>query len=163
VGLLVGDLHFGLDRVARKDRGREPDLVVAIGRDVRVQACGPEDQPRANAEGQVAMRDWLLERLRLAEFRVRMVGLPITGMHGMHHDIGLGNGPAGGHVGIADLEVFVEFVLVGHIFSLLIRIYSFLVAGRTPPRGGRPLLFGFRDAMDAGSPAARCHVGGRLR
>ena len=115
VRLFVGDFHFGLDRVACEDRGRIPDLVVAISHDIGIQALRPEDQPRADREGQVAMGNRTLERLGLAELRIRVMRLPVSGMHRVHHDISLGNGSGGGHVGLPDFEVFVKFMLVRHV------------------------------------------------
>ena len=70
---LGGDLHFRLDRVTREDRGWIADLVVAIGHDVGIETLSAEDQPRAYGEGQVAMGNRPLERLGLAEFRIRVV------------------------------------------------------------------------------------------
>ena len=118
--LLVGDFHFDLDRIARVNRGRVTNFVVPVRHDVRVRLFRLEDQTRAYAECQVTVCNPVLDRLRFGEFLIRVVGLPVTGMHGMHHDIRFGNGPGVGHVRLADFEVLEELCFLRHVISFLL-------------------------------------------
>lgn len=56
-----------------------------------------------------AVHDRLLERLGFAPFGIRMVGHPVTRVHGMHHDVGLGDRSRFGLALLTDLEIFPEF------------------------------------------------------
>ena len=91
---LGGDGDAGADGVADEDRLDEAQPVVAIGESDRVDQG--RRQPDADREDHRAMRDALAERRRLRELRIHVVREEIAGMAGMHDEVGLGDGAAGG-------------------------------------------------------------------
>ena len=102
-------------------------------------------QAGGDAEGRIAVKDGLFKGLSLAELGVRMVWHPVTRMHCMHDDVGLGNRSGTGRTGFADLEVFKKFRFFFH--GNFLSLPAFM-------RGGKPDHLGHGMPSNTAADAA---------
>jgi len=85
--LLDGDSDS--QRIANEYRLDKTKAIVAVGERFRIDLTGREAD--GNAEHQSSMGHALLERLQLAPLRIHMVGVKVTRLSGMKHNVGFGD------------------------------------------------------------------------
>lgn len=95
-GLRLGDFHFDVDRIAKKDRLDEFPLInLAEGDHVRAQNPGLHGQPRSDGQPKNAMRDALTEWRRLRKLGIGMDLVEVTRQTRKTDHIMLGHGAPG--------------------------------------------------------------------